>query len=100
MKSAQARMTTANDATAKQIAANVVAIDQAVHALAALSNTALPHQTAVWVAQTDAYTKLIQDGAKAGNSTTDLLLVAHGFNSGGYQQAAKAVAAYFTTSCP
>jgi len=93
-------MTTVNDATSNQIAADVAAIDKAVNAMARLSRAALPRETSLWVSQTDAYAAQMRDGARSGKSVSELLMNAHAFSTSGYANAAKAVAAFFTAACP
>ena len=93
-------MTTVNDATSSQIAADVAVIDHAVNAMARLSRSTLPRETAVWVSQTDAYAAQMHDGARSGKSVSQLLMDAHAFSTSGYANAAKAVAAFFNAACP
>jgi hypothetical protein len=97
---AKKHLTTANDTTSKQIAAAVDQITTATEQLAGQSRSALPAATEVWLNATEAYDAQIQQGYKDGRSPTFLIQAAHSFDTAGYQNAAKAIAAYLGSACP
>lgn len=100
LTSARSKLTTANDTTSKQIAEAVANIEVATEALASQSQAALPEQSAIWLNQTKAYNRQIQQGLRDGRSPTFLIQAAHSFDTAGYQNAAKAVGSYLSSACP